>query len=132
VGLAAIWFIASRASPGSARYLIRWRRTIGFVLFYLKELVMANVNMAVDVLRPQIKSRPAILRIPLDAKTNSDTEITLLANLISLTPGTLTLDVVPDRCAIYVHVMDVPGGDIEKLKEQMKWDYERRVLEVLH
>jgi len=65
--------------------------------------------------------------VPLDAR--SDMEITLLANLITLTPGTLSLDVSDDRSVLYVHGMFVE--DAQLMREQIKNGFERRVLELL-
>jgi multicomponent Na+:H+ antiporter subunit E len=73
--------------------------------------------------------RPGIIAIPLDART--DLEITLLANLITLTPGTLSLDVSADRRVLYVHVMYIDNDDIEAVRRSIKDGFERRVLEVL-
>jgi multicomponent Na+:H+ antiporter subunit E len=60
-----------------------------------------------------------------------DAEITLLANLISLTPGTLSLDVSADRRLLFVHVMDIEGG-ADAVRYAITNDLERRVLAVLH
>lgn len=71
--------------------------------------------------------KPGIVKVPLDAK--SDIEITLLANLISLTPGTLSLDVSNDRKVLYVHAMYI--SDKEKFINDIKQGFERRLLEIL-
>ena len=60
---------------------------------------------------------------------HTDAEITALANLITLTPGTLSVDVSPDRSALYVHVMDL--GDRRRFTRAIKQGLERRVLEVM-
>ena len=66
-----------------------------FAVFYIWELILANLRVAYDVMTPKPRIRPGVLAIPLDAKT--DAEITLLANLITLTPGSVSLDVSSDR-----------------------------------
>jgi multicomponent Na+:H+ antiporter subunit E len=71
--------------------------------------------------------RPAIIAIPLDART--DVEITLLSNLIALTPGSLGLDVSDDRSVLYVHGMFV--DDPEAFCREIKDGLERRLLELL-
>ena len=68
-----------------------------------------------------------VIEVPIEAKT--DLEITLLANLITLTPGTLTLDVAPDRKSLYVHAMFV--DDPEQIRAEIKNGMERRLLEVM-
>jgi multicomponent Na+:H+ antiporter subunit E len=98
-----------------------------FAAFYAAEVVRANVRVAVDVVTPEARRQPGVVAVPLDART--DTEITLLANLITMTPGSLTLDVSDDRSVIYVHSMFVE--DPEAFAQSIKEDFERRVLELL-
>jgi multicomponent Na+:H+ antiporter subunit E len=118
-------FVARRAI-GAEAYLTKIRRSAKLVLFFVKELIVANLRLAHDVLTPTHYNKPAILAIPLDAET--DGEITLLANLITLTPGTLTLDVSPDRQTIYIHSMYT--DDIEAVKRSIKEGLEAKILEV--
>jgi multicomponent Na+:H+ antiporter subunit E len=73
------------------------------MVFFTKELIMANLKVAYDVLTPTNLMKPGVIAMPLRAKT--DMEITILANAISLTPGSLSLDVSTDRLVLYVHVM---------------------------
>jgi multicomponent Na+:H+ antiporter subunit E len=70
--------------------------------------------------------RPAIVAIPLDLR--GDLEITLLANLITLTPGTLSLDVSSDKRVLYVHSMYVT--DIAAFRSEIKNGFEKRVKEL--
>lgn len=72
---------------------------------------------------------PGVVAIPLDART--DVEIALLANLITLTPGSVTLDLSEDRRVLYVHAMYIDGGDVEAYRRSIKEGLERRVLELL-
>ena len=100
---------------------------IGFVVYFGWELVKANLRVAYEVITPRYQMKPAILAIPLEAKT--DLEITAFANLITLTPGTLSLEVSEDRKALYIHAMYV--DDVAVFKERLKQGLERRLLEVL-
>ncbi len=72
---------------------------------------------------------PGVVAIPLDART--DVEIALLANLITLTPGSVSLDLSEDRRVLYVHAMYIDGGDVEAYRRSVKDGLERRVLELL-
>jgi multicomponent Na+:H+ antiporter subunit E len=96
-------------------------------MFFLRELVTANLRIAFDIATPRLHISPCIVAIPLDVET--DTEITLLANLITLTPGTLSMDISDDRKVLYVHAMYV--SDPDALRKEIKEGFERRVLEVL-
>lgn len=80
-------------------------RTLRFIPFFLWELLLANLQVALEVVRPRHRMDPGIIRVPLNAR--SDLEITFFANLISLTPGTLTVGVAKDRSALYVHGLHV-------------------------
>jgi len=92
------------------------------------ELVLSSLRVAVDVCRPRLDVCPGVVGIPLRATT--DAEITVLANLISLTPGTLSLDVSPDRRTLYVHAMDLDGGP-DALRKDIGTTLEARVLALL-
>ena len=72
---------------------------------------------------------PGVIGIPLDART--DAEIALLANLITLTPGSVSLDLSDDRTVLYVHAMYIDGGDVVAYRRSVKDGLERRVLELL-
>ncbi len=109
------------------KLLLKLPRLIFFIGFYLKELVLASVRVAHDALTPTHHMRPAMLAIPLDAKT--DFEILLLANLISMTPGTVSIDVSTDRRVLYLHAMYV--GDPEALRHEIKTTLESRVLALM-
>jgi len=71
---------------------------------------------------------PAVVAVPLDAET--DFEITLLANFITLTPGTLSIDVSKDRKTLYVHEVYVEGGDTDKVRNQIKNGFEKKILKI--
>lgn len=87
------------------RALVRAVRTLRFAGFFLRELVAANALVAWEVVTPSNRTSPAVVRVPL--RCSSDTEIALFANLISLTPGTLSLETSADRSALYVHGLHV-------------------------
>ncbi len=102
---------------------IRLGRLLVFVVYYLKELVLSSLFVAWDIITPKNYTRPGIVEVPIDLKT--DTAIIALANLISMTPGSLTLDMTPDKKKIYVHVMYLYDREdfIRKTKSQL----ERRI-----
>lgn len=112
---------------GESNYYGKVGKVLRFALFYLWQLILSNLRVAYDVLTPTYHMRPGIVAVPLEAQT--DEEITLLANLISLTPGSLSLDVSEDRRTLYVHIMFL--GDVEEARLQIKRDLEQPVLELL-
>jgi multicomponent Na+:H+ antiporter subunit E len=112
---------------GPSPYFSKFGRLVGFGAFYLVELVRANLRVAYDVVTPRHHMQPGIVAIPLEARTN--VEITLLANLITMTPGSLSVDVSDDRSVLYVHTMFMPDPEI--FRAVIKDQFERRVLELL-
>jgi multicomponent Na+:H+ antiporter subunit E len=124
LGYAALWLV--RPITGGS-YHRKLTRAVGMTFFLLKEIVMATLRVAWEVVTPQRLRHQGIVAVPLDAST--DTEITLLANMVTLTPGTLSLDVSEDRSTLYVHAMF--GDDPDRVRHEIKHGFERRVLGLL-
>jgi multicomponent Na+:H+ antiporter subunit E len=101
----------------------RTARAAALAGFFVWELLLANVRVAVDVLRPRTTIRPAVVAIPLDV--TSDGEILLLSMLINITPGSVTIDLSEDRRTLYVHVMHMASA--EASRREIKQGFERRV-----
>lgn len=102
--------------------LLDWLR---LVALFFRELALSVKDVTITVLNPRRPIRSAITSVPLDLK--SDNGITLLANMITLTPGTTSLHVSEDRSTLYIHVMNVSDETVEQIKQ----GFERRVKEVL-
>ena len=126
VGYVVLW--ASQPALGPSAYVTGVGRAVAFIVFYLAELVWSSLQVAIDVCRPRLRMCPGVVGLPLRART--DAEITVLANLISLTPGTLSLDLSPDRRILYVHAMDLENGP-ETLRADIRDRLESRVLTLL-
>jgi len=107
-------------------YFRKLPKAVGLLIFFLKELLMANLKIAFDIVTPRYYMKPTVIALPLQVRT--DLEITLLACIISLTPGTLSIDVSRDRRILYVHALYVKHNDLEKLKYHIKHGFERRLL----
>jgi multicomponent Na+:H+ antiporter subunit E len=129
LGYAVLWFTRRGHGLPSSRYFARVPEVLRFVAFYLWELLLANLRVAYDVATPKHHMRPGVIAIPIDAE--SDIEIATLANLITLTPGTLSLDLSPDRRVLYIHAMYIDGGQVDAFRRRIKQSLERRVLELL-
>lgn len=112
-------------APSRRYFTLAWKLP-RFVLLMLWEIVLSSLRVAQAVLSPRLPIKPGIIAYPLEVK--SDLEITLLANLITLTPGTLSLDVSSDRKVLYVHGMFV--DDPHKVIESTHESLEKAVLEV--
>lgn len=125
VGYGILW-VLSPLFEGS-RYCRKLFDLAHLALYFLWELVISSLQVVWDVMTPTQRSQPGIIAVPIDAKT--DLEITILANLVSLTPGTLSLDLSNDHKTLYVHAMFVE--DPESIRRDIKTGMERRVLEAL-
>jgi multicomponent Na+:H+ antiporter subunit E len=121
-----LWLV-TRGQRGHDGYFGKLPRLLRFVGYYLWELLKSNAIIAYDVLTPTHYMRPGVIGIPIEAET--DLEITALANLITMTPGTLSLDISPDRKTLYVHAMYIKDPD--QLRADIKENLERRVLALL-
>ena len=98
------------------------------IVFYLKELARASLQVAYDIVTPHDYMNPALIAVPLDAET--DFEITLLASLVTMTPGTLSIDVSKDRKTLYVHATYMKSGDPEGVKREIKEGFEKKILRI--
>jgi len=108
-------------------YFIRIWAVIKLLFLFLKELVIANIDVIKIVLNPNLSNySPGIVAVP----TNLDTkfEITLLASLISLTPGTVSMDFSEDNKIIYIHSIHIEDKD--EMIAQIHNTFERAILEV--
>jgi multicomponent Na+:H+ antiporter subunit E len=123
IGYAALWI--TRPLYDATGYFVRVIKLVKLAGTFIWELVVSNFRVLWDVITPSHFSSPAVIGVPLDAR--SDFEIMVLANMISLTPGTLSLDVSEDRSTLYVHVMFV--DDVETARAQIKERIEKPVLE---
>lgn len=105
------------------------KKILGFIdlcLIFLVELTKANLAVLKVVLSGNTRPPSGIVAYPLELK--SDWGITVLANLITLTPGTISVEVTPDRKTLYIHALecDDPGGVVDGIKTA----FEKRVLGV--
>ena len=101
LGFFVLW--AMNRSEEDRRYFYRVPKALYFAFYFLYLLLKANVQVAYEVVTPKYNFKPGIIRFPLNTKT--DFEINVLSTLISLTPGTLLIDVSDDKKALYIHAM---------------------------
>lgn len=105
------------------------RRVWAFIklsILFAVELTKANVDMVKVVLRPKLNHTPGIIAVR--TKLESDIEISLLAALISLTPGTISMDFSADNKTIYIHAIDVEDED--EFRADIHNSFERAIMEV--
>jgi multicomponent Na+:H+ antiporter subunit E len=127
--LAGVTLYFVRERMNGTGFWLRFLRIAALVWLFVKELMLSAIRVGALVLRPNIWThlKPQIIEFPLHVKT--DAEITLLANLITLTPGTLSVDVSEDRSVIYVHGLQVI--DREALISEIRNGFEKAVARAL-
>lgn len=106
-----------------------FRRVWAFIkltIVFFKELVLANIDMIKIILKPKMDIKPGIVAIPTQLET--DLEITLLAALITLTPGTLSMDFSDDSSLIFVHAIDIDSKE-DTIRDILD-SFEKAILEV--
>jgi multicomponent Na+:H+ antiporter subunit E len=108
-------------------YMYRAALIIKFILFLIWDMLSSNIRVARDVIKPRLNNKAGVIAVDLDVQ--SDLEITLLANIVAFTPGTLTLDVSSDRKKLFFHTMY--ADDIEGQREAIKNRIEKRIAGIL-
>lgn len=125
LGLFALWLI--RRDFSGSRTAFRPLKLLSLAVLFIRELALSASRVALMVARPKMDLKPGIFAFPLTV--DRDIEITLLANLITLTPGTLSVDVSDDRRYLYVHALDC--SDPVALRRDIADGFERKILEAL-
>lgn len=128
--LAALFALALPAAtaafwPDRPR-IARPGRLLGLLAVVLFDILVANVAVARLILGSPGRLRPAFVRIPLTLR--DEFAITLLASIISLTPGTVSSDISPDRRTLLVHALDV--ADVDALVAAIQARYEAPLREI--
>lgn len=123
---AALWLV--QPLMGNSEYFQKVVDVVRLALYFLYDLLVSSLRVLYDVMTPSVFARPGIVAVPLKAET--DLEILMVANLVTLTPGTLSLDVSEDRKTLYVHCMFLDEG-ADAIRAQVESGLERYVLEAL-
>jgi multicomponent Na+:H+ antiporter subunit E len=122
-GALSLALIRDRRQQLGARF--RPLKALALLLLFIKELALSAWKVAVLVASPKMDLKPGIFAFPLTV--DRDFEITLLANLITLTPGTLSVDVSRDRRVLYVHALDC--SDPVATRRDIANGFERKIME---
>ncbi|MGD6842723.1 Na+/H+ antiporter subunit E [Bacillus infantis] len=107
-------------------YLLRVAAVLNLLLIFMRELILSNIAILKVILKPKLDIRPGIFA--LETELTEDWEITVLSGLITLTPGTLVIDVSDDNRILYIHAMDI--GDVDESVSSIKNSFEKAIMEV--
>lgn len=127
LGFYILWLKDRNLHSSKRTYFTRVPKTLGFIFSFIIESIRSNLQVAYDVITPKYNAQPGIVAYKMKAETNF--EITMLANAIALTPGTLVIDVDERNKIIYIHVMYLRNKErfIYKLENEL----EKKLLEIL-
>ena len=127
----AIGYAAMALSPVrkiSNGYFRRLPKMLGLLLFFLRELITSGLRATWEVLSPVKRSRPSVIRV--STALHDRSQLLLLSQLVSLTPGTLVLDIDAEMGALYVHTMF--ARDTEAFRRELREGLERKVWEAFN
>lgn len=124
-------------SYGVVELMLTWhgtKTTLGGILlflfvyvpYFIYAMIKANIDVAYRVLHPSMPIDPAV--VSFKTKLKSDLGKLILANSITLTPGTITLEVKGDE--FFIHWIDAPVSDPEQAKEAICGTFERLLLRI--
>ncbi|MEL6677627.1 MAG: Na+/H+ antiporter subunit E [Pseudomonadota bacterium] len=122
LGFGILWVLQPLVG-GTSGYFLKVFYWLKLIVLFHYELIVSSIEVVWDVVTPKHRARPGIIEMPLDVQ--SDFGILLVTNLISLTPGTLSLDVSEDRKTLTIHAMF--ADDPDELCHQLKSGMERWV-----
>lgn len=118
------WLIPA---PSARAYVRRIPRVFAFIMIYGYEVFVSSLRIAWEIVTPKPRRSPGMVEVPLDV--TSDAEIAMLANLITFTPGTVTIDIAEDRSHLIVHDMFLADPDASR--KYIKQRYERWVMRLM-
>lgn len=111
---------------GTRFYLRRVYAAFKLLLIFIWELIQSSVLVLKQILSPRLKIQPGIFRY--ETVLRSDLEVTMISLLLTLTPGSVVMEVSPEGNVLYVHAMDVEnerGAILSQLK-----NFEKAIMEV--
>ncbi|MCF1751665.1 Na+/H+ antiporter subunit E [Mariniradius sediminis] len=124
IGLGILWITATKKSD--RKYFVILPKLVYFFLFLVWKLILSNISTVKESLYSKSKLEPGIVKVPLTLK--DEFHIVTLANLVSLTPGTMVMDISDDMKVMYVHVMHLEDKD--KFIRELKEDFENKLIEL--
>jgi multicomponent Na+:H+ antiporter subunit E len=99
-----------------------------YLFKFVWEMLKANLHVAYIVIHPNLPIKPGIIKIK--TKLKKDTSLTILSNSITLTPGTLTVDINPEKQDLYIHWIDIKSTDVEENTKNVGGRFEPLLMEV--
>ncbi|MEK5036832.1 Na+/H+ antiporter subunit E [Sporosarcina sp. FSL K6-3457] len=124
VGIGIIFFM--HRFFGTQFYLRRLYATIKLLFIFISELTQSSIIVLRQILSPRLKIKPGIFKY--ETVLKSDVEVTMLSLLLTLTPGSVVMEVSPEGNVLYIHAMDVEQSK-DALLSQLG-NFEKAIMEV--
>ncbi|MGC5771765.1 Na+/H+ antiporter subunit E [Paenibacillus pabuli] len=107
-------------------YIVRVWAIIKLIALLFRELVRASIEVIRQIVKPKLDIQPGIFSY--QTQLSSDWEVTLLCLMISLTPGSLPLEISGNQRKLYIHALDIK--DEQKMSDDIKNTFEKAIMEV--
>lgn len=121
----AVLYVVRKFRP-EPFYLTKVWAVLKLAGLLIRELLISSFEVIGHILRPKLDIRPGIFEYR--TELSSDWEVTMLACMICLTPGTLTLEVSDDNHTLYIHALDI--SDVEEMSGKIRDTFEKAIMEV--
>lgn len=125
--LGMVFLYIFRKQLDSRLYIFRLWAALSLFLFFVKELIVANFVVIAQVLRPKLNVKPGIITYETELETPM--QITILTSMITLIPGSVSMEVSADNKSIYIHVFHIDNK--EEIIRHIREDLEGRIKEVV-
>ncbi len=127
LGFAILWILTRTGTIEEKGYFYKVPKLLLFCLYFLNDMIKANLEVTKEILTPRFNLNPGV--VIFEHRLKSDFEITMLSNLIALTPGTMVLKISPDKKYLYIHSFNLK--DKNKFAEKMRNGLEKKLIEVI-
>ncbi len=127
MGFFILWMLTRASGAKEKDYFYRVPKIILFFLHFFVDMIRANLEVAKEIITPELNMTPGVIAYEHSLKT--DFEITMLTNLIALTPGTMVLKISEDKKTLYIHGLYLK--DREKFVQKIKNDLEKKLIEIV-
>lgn len=127
LGFFVLWVLVRNGKYEDKKYFFRLPKILLFILFFFYDMIRANLEVTKEILTPNLNMSPGI--IAYKHNLQNDFEITMMSNIIALTPGTMVLKISDDKSILYIHSFYLK--DKNKFIERLRNGMERKLIEIL-
>ncbi|SRR5690554_774494 len=127
MGFFILWLLSRVSKTEERNYFYRVPKILMFIISFFYDMILANIEVTKEIMTPELNMTPGIIAYEHSLKT--DFEITMMTNLIALTPGTMVLKISEDKKILYIHGLYVKNK--EKFVEKMRNGLEKKLIEIL-